>query len=485
MKRIIYIVLFLSLGFTGCEKYLDQAPDQRSELTSPEKVSQLLVSAYPQNAYMVFTESISDNSDDKGAGEIGVENHDPYFFQDLQTQSDDTPDDYWRACYKAIAATNVALEAIEKAPDPQRYTAQRGEALLARAYSHFMLVSLFAKTYDETTASSDLGIPYVTEPETEVIKQYDRSTVANVYKKIEEDLKAGLPLLQNQYKSPKYHFTTAAAHAFAARFYLFKKDYQKVIDHANAAFPGTTIQNNLRPVNSTYRQMNDAEARAQLNNQASLSANLLLAEQFSLYGYYNIYARYRYGPSNDILYSTVYAANASGAPWAWSSMVVQYSANDPFLAKYGTRMKLASLNANYGDPYCITPLLTTDELLFNRAEASVMTGNFAAAITDLNMFLSQNIEGYIAGGDDLTEEKVKEFYETDDTKEALIKTILDFKRTAFLHEGMRWFDILRHKLTVVHRTVDGQEMILGPDDPRRVFQLPVEVQSAGLVLNPR
>ncbi len=492
MKRILYTAIFATVALTGCKKYLDQSPDQRSELTSPEYVSQLLVSAYPQAAHMVFTESISDNSDDKGAGEIGVENHDPYFFQDIQTQSDDTPDNYWRACYKAIAATNIALEAINKAPDQEKYTAQKGEALVARAYSHFMLVSIFSKTYDPATASSDPGVPYVTEPEKEVIKQYDRSTVANVYKMIEEDLTTGLPLLQNQYKSPKYHFTTAAAHAFAARFYLFKKEYQKVIDHANEVFPGTTIQTNLRPVNSTYRSIVDAETRGQLNNQASLSANLLLAEQYSLYGYYNIYARYRYGPSNNIMNQTVRAANVSGGRWSWLNMAVQYSADDPFLLKYATRMKYAGLNANYGDPYCITPLLTTDELLFNRAEANVMLGRYSEAITDLNIFLSQNIESYTSARN-ITEAKVKTFYTTTvdgspvvpTTEEALIKTILDFKRTAFLHEGLRWFDILRHKLTVVHNTRDGQVMELKPDDLRRVFQLPKEVLGAGLELNPR
>ncbi|XLL74012.1 RagB/SusD family nutrient uptake outer membrane protein, partial [Myroides odoratimimus] len=38
----------------------------------------------------------------------------------------------------------------------------RAEALLARAYNHFMLVNLWAKHYNPATAESDLGIPYVT-----------------------------------------------------------------------------------------------------------------------------------------------------------------------------------------------------------------------------------------------------------------------------------------------------------------------------------
>ena len=52
MKRIFYytskLVLCGALLFslTSCEKFLDEMPDNRTELDSPEKVKQMLVSAY-------------------------------------------------------------------------------------------------------------------------------------------------------------------------------------------------------------------------------------------------------------------------------------------------------------------------------------------------------------------------------------------------------------------------------------------------------
>ena len=101
-----------------------------------------------------------------------------YFFIDTHENQQDSPEFYWDSCYHAIAAANQALETISKAPNPDDYSAQKGEALVARAYAHFMLVNFFSKFYDSTTASTDPGIPYVTEPETVFIKQYDRKTVA-------------------------------------------------------------------------------------------------------------------------------------------------------------------------------------------------------------------------------------------------------------------------------------------------------------------
>ena len=120
------------------------------------------------------------------------------------------------------------METISKAANPNDYSAQKGEALVARAYAHFMLVNFFSKFYDPATASTDPGIPYVTEPEKVFIKQYDRKTVQYVYDMIEKDLLEGLPLYRiRNYNVPRYHFNRAAANAFATRFYLYKKDIPK------------------------------------------------------------------------------------------------------------------------------------------------------------------------------------------------------------------------------------------------------------------
>ncbi len=71
----------------------------------------------------------------------------------------------------------------------------------------------------------------------------------------------------------------------------------------------------------------------------------------------------------------------------------------------------------------------------------------------------------------------------------MIETILQYKQLAFLTEGIRWLDILRHRIPVVHNflDIDGTETFetLSPDDNRRMFQIPDEASIAGVGKNPR
>lgn len=227
INKLAYIALIGVFSLTSCDKYLDTAPDNRTEINTVDKVAQLVATAYPEGDYYTFAEAASDNAEDKGSG-VGTINDvssRPYYWQDVLGADRGSPSNYWNKCYEAIAAANQALQAIEKNNFGNAVLPYKGEALVARAYVHFMLVTFYAKTYTIGGTNDSPGIPYVTEPETTVIKQYDRSTVALTYEKIEKDLKEGMLLLSSSaYQVPKYHFTPAAANAFAARFYLFKGD---------------------------------------------------------------------------------------------------------------------------------------------------------------------------------------------------------------------------------------------------------------------
>src|SRR5215218_8846200 len=133
MKKVsLYIFPLFLLIAAGCNKYLEKEPDNRAQLNTPEKVSLLLASAYPQANYMAFAESISDNVNDKGAGLIELTNADPYFFTDTKNSQQDSPEYYWHACYRAISAANLALQACNAVADSVNYRAQKGEALVAR-----------------------------------------------------------------------------------------------------------------------------------------------------------------------------------------------------------------------------------------------------------------------------------------------------------------------------------------------------------------
>lgn len=497
-RYIQYIALVaLTLTAMSCKKFLEQTPDARTQLNSKEKVAQLLTSAYPKAEYLSFTEFYSDNVEDKGVradyrysnlGSNGPAWDNFYLWKDVENGEDilGSTDAYWNETYLAIASANTALKYINEHPEQTNLLPYKGEALLARAYAHFMLVTLYANVYKKGASNDSPGIPFVTEPEVTVSPQYVRGTVAEVYTKIEKDLQDGLPLIDNSvYKvAQKYHFSLNSAHAFAARFYLFKGDYAKVIEYSNRVLTDNVqTKTLLRPWNTTYLPL-VSDAFSILFTASSQNSNLLMGEAQSLWAR-NQYGRYGLGRtvSNDVLFGE----NVSGGAYA-------YRAN-PYIEPYWSTVKFKELffeskiGSGNGDPYVMVPLLTADELIMNRAEAYVANNQFDLALQDINAFLSTRIVNYNASNHVVTLDKVAAFTGIQDPKAGLIKTILDLKRPEFISEGLRWFDIIRHDLTVKHNQLDAnttQTFIeLKAGDPRRVFQLPKPTIKAGLTPNPR
>jgi starch-binding outer membrane protein, SusD/RagB family len=485
-KLVVYIFLSGFIGLTGCKKFLEKEPDNRTTPTSPEQVTQLLVTAYPKASYLNFAESMSDNAEDKGTGFGGLDPESPkvnqqsFLFQDVQSTDLDSPEFYFQACYKAIAAANEALEIIGNASNQNDFRPQKGEALVARAYAHFMLVTFFSKAYDPATAATDPGIPYVLTPEKEVFAKYERKTVQFVYDMIEKDLTEGLTLIEDRIygDASKFHFTQKAARAFAARFYLFKRDYAKVITNANLAVTGD-VAANLRPWNTRYTNLQVLELQTAYT-KSDEPANILLQEANSVWG--RSYAAYRYGMYTNV-FNFLRGSTPVGGQFAIGFNV--YGTPEFYnVPKFDEFFKYASANANFGDPYNMVPLFSAEEVIFNRAEANARLGNNNAALTDLNAWLSQNILNYDASTHNLTTTKAQNFY-GGTASAALVSAVLHFKRISYIHEGMRWLDILRLKLPVTHRTISGQTLTLTGDDKRKLLQLPSEVTKSGVQLNPR
>lgn len=473
----------------GCNKYLDKEPDNRAKVNTPDKVSQLLGTAYPQSNYQAFAETMSDNVADLGSGGSDNVIRDPFFFTDTKENQQDSPESYWYACYSAIAAANQALQTIGKAENQNDYIAQKGEALVARAYAHFMLANFFSKFYDPATASGDAGIPYVTEPENVFIRQYERKTVQYVYDMVEKDLLDGIPLIKdNAYKVPKYHFNKAAAYAFATRFYLFKKDYAKVVQFANLAVPGNNFAQNLRGWNTTYKTITDVTELFKIYAKATENANLLLVETQSLWARYYYSSRYGVDANKQNLIFPR-PDRLTGGNFAFSLYSLGDNKLIPKIDEYFVKV---SVNAEIGFPYVMVPLFSVEEVLFNRAEAYTYLNNRAGAVADLNTYASARINNYSATTNNITEAKINTTFGTTAIKDGLIQAILYYKRAEFIHEGLRWFDILRYKLPVVHATsplVPGGTgtvvATLAADDLRKVLQIPPSTSLAGLSPNPR
>ena len=67
----------------------------------------------------------------------------------------------------------------------------------------------------------------------------------------------------------------------------------------------------------------------------------------------------------------------------------------------------------------------------------------------------------------------------------MLQLILHLRRIELLHDGMRWFDLKRYGIELVHNRDGNSDIVLKKEDRRRAFQLPQDVISAGLQANPR
>ena len=500
MKNIKYNIIkavALFLLVSSCNDILDETPDNRTTIDSAEKIAELLVGAYPDAAYAPFLEPMSDNAGDKGPSaetdddQATTLNERMFFWEDLNKIDEDTPTNYWNRAYKAIAQANQALLSIDELNGGSEFDYLRGEALLCRAYAHYMLVNIFSKAYDPDTAATDVGIPYISEPETVLLGEYERGTVENVYENIKADIELGLPLIEDNYGVGAFHFTKKAANAFASRFYLTTGEWSKVIEHSTLAISGGVQA--LRDWENDYSPATYSEQTALYASATLESANLLLISAESSFDNYHATARYQL--NSDKRDEIFPSANATGQPWSYSV----FGSNDLYynIPKFQEYFKVTNQAAGTGNAFVTYVLLSTDEALLNRAEAYAMLGQLENAAADINMSYSVKTEDYLAAFDELDIDAIQSrfevtdpdlytpFYDIPTESLAFVNAVLTIKRTIFYNEGLRWFDNKRHNMVINHEDIFGNIYTLPKGDKRRLLQIPEAAQSFGIEENPR
>ena len=520
-KNISLLVLITALfALASCSDFLDTAPDNRIEINNVDQISPLLVSAYPNRTPMLMGEMSSDNvMDNGGQFDALLLQEQLYRWEDPTGNDDDGPYGLWEGCYHAIASANQALEGIEALGNPANLKAQKGEALICRAYSHFLLANIFCMPYNPATASNVLGIPYCKSTEKEVFITHERGTLAQTYEQIAADIKEGLPLINDAiYSVVKYHFNKKAANAFAARFYLYYQKWDQVIDCANIAI-GNNPASSLRHWENDFGSLSLVSDVAAQYISEKKPANLLITTAFSETGYitgpYDIYKRYGHGPEI-YNYETI---NAVG-PWsirgglAMGSFIIDISQKNPF-PKLRTYFEYTDKASGIGFPHVVTVPFTTDEAMLCRAEAYVLGAkhDYNQALADINNWIVYHSMISEDNGNDLTIDVLNAFYDqlpyeptivnsakersvkkvlnpegftvNAGTEENLIQLILQLRRLEGLQEGLRWYDLKRYGIEFSHNRAGNTPDVLKKDDLRRAIQLPQDVINAGMQANPR
>ncbi len=139
----------------------------------------------------------------------------------------------WVAGYRAINNANLVLANLDKVSDPGLKAQYEGEALFVRGILHFELVRLYAKPWGATTDNSHIGVVIKTTPtttEAQASQSTPRTSVANVYTQVIDDLENAAALLPEDNGTRASRYT---ALAFLSRVYLQQNEYAKARDAAS------------------------------------------------------------------------------------------------------------------------------------------------------------------------------------------------------------------------------------------------------------
>lgn len=515
----------MAVALTGCDHYLDTMPDNRATLDSEEKIRSILTSAYPKNIYALVAEVSSDNVDSYGMDNPNGTRFldDAHAWKDESESNNESLERFWSSSYIAISSANEALKAIDELGGigtSNTLKACRGEALISRAYNHFMLANMFCWRYDKD-AANHLGLPYMEKPETSLNPQYERGNLKDLYDKIQADIEEGLPLVSDDlYQVPKYHFNVKAAWALATRFYLYTEQWEKAIEAATTVV-GPNPKVMLRDFKALGEMTQNVDAVRNEYISPASNANLLLHTNFSvlgmIFGNYSTYSRYSHGPylanNEDIQANNIFG----GSSFFWSSPKVYNATNGQRVVfwKMPRLFEYTDINAGTGYNHSVVVAFSTDEALLNRAEAYIMLGRYTEAAADLTTFMQNMTKSTMV----LTPENITSFYNSksycyDDadkmlsalkkhlnpgftidaegsTQECMLQCMLAFRRFETLHAGLRWFDVKRYGIEIPRRVINKAEKPsertdwLSVDDPRRAMQIPLKARDAGFEPNPR
>ncbi|SIN68440.1 RagB/SusD family nutrient uptake outer membrane protein [Chitinophaga niabensis] len=471
-SRFILAGVFAAvLAISSCSKFLEEPVDNRTLITTIPDMEKTLNQLQPFSDHH-FTDIMSDDyifRDLAGHNvEQAVEQLLPIFELAITRQSLSAnrflssgfnPVTAFRRYYNCIINSLLIIKkAKEYRPsndaEARSIAAITGKAMAIRAYCNYMLVNLFAKQYNPATAANDVGIPFVESYDGAPVVPYKQASVQTIYASVETDLLAALNLVnESESSNPQFTFSKEAILALLSRVYLNKKDWDKCIQYSTQLLLRRNVPLNVGQLRKTIRDY--AQYSNAYFNPANAAYIMMGNNTYQLMAYF-WHGLYPY-PARQVM-------QQNGADDA-NDYIIQTSAlfSDFVPQKLMVFQPTDTRNGNM-------PLLTVDEVLFNRAEAEIEKNNGINdnAKADLTVLIrNQNFSTNTANT------KVTQLNGLT-TRATAIANLLLLKRIRFSSEGMRWFDMRRHSLPVEHVGRSGTYKIDGTKPEDYVIQLPTE-----------
>jgi hypothetical protein len=375
----------------------------------------------------------------------------------------------YRFYYRIISNANLIIENVDKAQGPDAdKKAIKGEALVYRAWSHFMLVQLYGKRYDAAAKpNAQAGVPLML---TSNINGQRRDSVEKVYAQVNKDLDDAITNLAGYTRKFKSHFDVQVAKGIKARVALTQQDWTNAAKYAAEARAGYQLM-----TNADYQKgFND------INNIEWMWGSQQVTDQTTFFYSFFAYMSANYASSdirgnpkaiNSQLYRQIDAKDVRKLLWdstgknSTSFPVPSGGTRYPYM----NRKFLTATSSSIGD----VPYMRAAEMYLIEAEAKARMGDNAGAQAVLYTLAANRNPSYV---------------KSTRTGQALIDEIMIQRRVELWGEGFRFLDLkrLNQKLdrnNANHNASLALEMSIDAGDSRWQWLIPQDEINAshGLV----
>jgi hypothetical protein len=445
--------MFCCLLFSSCEKYLDITPKGKRLLSTVADYDQwlndetLIYGLQPSTGVFNY---FGDNVDI-----VNIPNPPTLYYELMYTWGQQFSIDvnaapmFWGEHYGRINQFNTVLVGIDNATGGTlvKKNSLKAEALLGRALEYFYLVNEYAKPYDSMTAARDLAVPFVTSNDvTSVVPA--RSTIAEMYKHIIDDITAAIPDLPADNSANRFRGSVAGAYSLLSRVYFYARNYTEAQKNAELALANTKAV--MIDFNGVFP-----------------STNLL-------------------GTHPDVVYGRMIVGQVP----ATLEFMRSFASNDLRVRKLYTSSDsytFTKRGATTFFPAGVTPVLTyvntgtsVQELKLMAAECAARNNSLTLALQYLdevrkNRFATATYVKFQSGN-----------------QEAILQEVLKERTQELPFNGLRWFDMRRldkeNRMAPVNRynALGTVVATLAPHSDRYTLQIPLQVMSfnPGMQQNP-
>ncbi|MBS0027682.1 RagB/SusD family nutrient uptake outer membrane protein [Chitinophaga sp. 22321] len=481
MKNII-VAIGVYVVLAGCNKQIDEIRpltkiDQQGELSSVAGVQEVTAGNYLLligNGLGDYSSALESISESRG-NNVTLRQYAPvsnmtdaFFYRNSSAEQLGYSATLYRGAYQIIVGANAALEGIERLGKNFRTLTEKekndllyakGENIFIRALTYFNLTRIYGKPFYQD-AQNSLAVPL--KKTSDINDNPRRATVKQIYDFLIPELQMAAQLMKVPISKTNAFANTGAAWALLSRMYLYMGG---TVSSPNATYNQLSVLYADSIINSEKYSLRQGKDYLQMfgdDEDGTLKRLVFNDNREIIFALNNSIDGIKLGQFYH------YDNRSGGGIFKPSSdFVLTLPSGDlraTFLKKNVNTQTLETTKWLVSNSTFVTRapeiLFRFAEVYLNRAEANAKLKNFSACKADLQLI-------HVRAG--LPASDIENINNSD-----LLNAVLKERRVELAFEGQIGYDYFRNGLPMKRIAADnnGNEMVIQPDDPKVVFNIP-------------